>query len=49
MVTQRRLFRCLWFVIAVGITWVFFSMITVNILMAQGEIIFKFVGNRYRE
>jgi len=43
---QKRLVHILWLFIALSIVWMIVALITVNIQMAQGNIIFQWVENR---
>lgn len=43
---QKRLVHILWLFIALSIVWMIVALITVNIQMAQGNIIFQWVGDR---
>ncbi|XP_071874494.1 uncharacterized protein isoform X1 [Bombus fervidus] len=40
---QRRLVRILWFFIALSLVWIIMALITVNVLMARGSIIFQWL------
>lgn len=43
---QRRLVRILWFFIALSLVWIIMALITVNVLMARGSIIFQWLEHR---
>jgi len=44
---QKRLVHILWLFIALSIVWMIMALITVNIQMAKGNIVFQWVENRY--
>lgn len=43
---QKRLVHILWLFIALSIVWMITALITVNIQMAKGDIMFQWVENR---
>ncbi|XP_048508297.1 uncharacterized protein LOC105686350 isoform X2 [Athalia rosae] len=43
--SQRRLVRILWLFIGLSIVWMIVALITVNIMMAQGSIVFQWLDN----
>lgn len=43
---QKRLVHILWLFVALSIVWMIIALITVNIQMAQGNIIFQWVEDR---
>lgn len=43
---QRKLVRILWLFIALSLVWIVMALITVNVLMAQGSIVFQWLDHR---
>lgn len=43
---QKRLVRILWLFIALSVVWIITALATVNILMAQGSIVFQWLEHR---
>ncbi|XP_076651860.1 uncharacterized protein LOC143358556 isoform X2 [Halictus rubicundus] len=42
---QRRLVRILWLFIALSVVWIITALVTVNVLMAQGNIVFQWLDH----
>lgn len=44
---QKKLVRILWFFIGLSVVWMTMALVTVNIMMARGMILFQWLDHRY--